>query len=224
MVGRNDPCICGSGKEFKKCCMNMILNPMDLWKERALLVGRQYLYNDKLVNTFFEVLNYSLRKHWNGACHTVSSILFIILKAQEIDCVLQLGFVETTAVPYPFCHSWITIEGEVFDIALYRANSIIETGSKYIKVSSPIFQGTDLETNNPTLISFGVTSNQQSPKREYQMLSQMTLGKYMEGPNHNDDMWIAVAEIAERINLSMNIQELKARYVNEPYSHNYIPI
>jgi uncharacterized protein len=21
-VGRNDPCLCGSGKKFKKCCMN----------------------------------------------------------------------------------------------------------------------------------------------------------------------------------------------------------
>ncbi|MGH4125582.1 MAG: hypothetical protein ACREV6_21935 [Clostridium sp.] len=47
----------------------------------------------------------------------------------------------------------------------------------------------------------------------------MTLGKYMEGPSHNDGLWIAVVEIAKRLNLSMNIQELKARYVNESYSH-----
>lgn len=54
------------------------------------------------------------------------------------------------------------------------------------KFPPPIFKGTNIKTNNPTLISFGVTSNQQSPKQEYQLLSQMTLGKYMEGPNRND--------------------------------------
>ncbi|MGE5192759.1 MAG: SEC-C metal-binding domain-containing protein, partial [Deltaproteobacteria bacterium] len=26
-VGRNDPCPCGSGKKFKKCCMNRQKNP-----------------------------------------------------------------------------------------------------------------------------------------------------------------------------------------------------
>lgn len=139
MVGRNDPCICGSGKKSKKCCMNKISNSMYLWKERALLIGNRYPYNEKLVNTFFEVLDYSLRKNWNGACHTVSSILFIILKEQEIDCVLKLGFVKAAVTPYPFCHSWITIEGEVFDIALYRANPIIETGYNYMEVSPPYF-------------------------------------------------------------------------------------
>ncbi|MBU3130271.1 hypothetical protein [Clostridium tagluense] len=51
-------------------------------------------------------------------------------------------------------------------------------------------------------------------KQEYQLLHKMTLGKYMEGPSHNDGLWIAVFEIARRLNLSMNIQELKARYVN----------
>lgn len=25
-IGRNDPCPCGSGKKYKKCCMNNIVN------------------------------------------------------------------------------------------------------------------------------------------------------------------------------------------------------
>ncbi|MCK5097660.1 MAG: methionyl aminopeptidase, partial [Desulfobacteraceae bacterium] len=29
-IGRNDPCICGSGKKYKKCCMNAEKNNMDL--------------------------------------------------------------------------------------------------------------------------------------------------------------------------------------------------
>jgi hypothetical protein len=37
-IGRNDPCPCGSGKKFKKCCIN---NPED-WEDRASL--RQEIY------------------------------------------------------------------------------------------------------------------------------------------------------------------------------------
>ena len=29
-VGRNDPCPCGSGKKFKKCCLNVVSEPFSL--------------------------------------------------------------------------------------------------------------------------------------------------------------------------------------------------
>ena len=34
-VGRNDPCQCGSGKKYKKCCMdkqNLNQNTAQIWK------------------------------------------------------------------------------------------------------------------------------------------------------------------------------------------------
>jgi hypothetical protein len=219
MVNRNDLCPCGSGKKFKKCCINKALNPMEFWKERALVLGTQYPNNEKLVNTFFAIFDYSLQKNWRGACHGVSSILFILLKEQGIDCKLQLGFVKAPAISFPFCHSWITIEGEVLDIGLYRSNPPIAHDS-YIEVSPPIFKGTDLQTNNPTLISFGITSNRESSDRNYQLLSQMTLGDYMKGwPLHKEGLWGETVEIAKRLNLPVNVQELKAKYANESYRH-----
>ena len=35
MYQRNEPCPCGSGKKYKKCCINKISNPVDLWKQKA---------------------------------------------------------------------------------------------------------------------------------------------------------------------------------------------
>ena len=35
-IGRNDPCVCGSGKKFKKCCIEKLSNrqPASLMKKK----------------------------------------------------------------------------------------------------------------------------------------------------------------------------------------------
>jgi hypothetical protein len=40
-VGRNDPCPCGSGKKFKKCCYEKYEKQRDKW--RWLHTGRKAL-------------------------------------------------------------------------------------------------------------------------------------------------------------------------------------
>ena len=35
-IGRNDPCPCGSGKKFKKCCMNKTVTPTETLQYRRL--------------------------------------------------------------------------------------------------------------------------------------------------------------------------------------------
>lgn len=34
-IGRNDPCPCGSGKKFKKCCANKPLGPRKITVQKA---------------------------------------------------------------------------------------------------------------------------------------------------------------------------------------------
>lgn len=118
-------------KKYKKCCINKILNEKGLWKQRALILGSQYPYNEKLVNTIFAVFDHSVKEAWRGACHGVSSILYILLKEQGIDCCLQLRFVKADSVPFSFCHSWITIDGDTFDVGLYHSNRSILTQNDY---------------------------------------------------------------------------------------------
>lgn len=216
MVGRNDTCPCGSGKKYKKCCINNNLDEKSLWKERALAIGTPYPFNEKLVNTFLDVFDHSVKEDWRGACHGVSSILYILLKEQDIDCKLQLGFVKAESVPFPFCHSWITIDGEIFDVGLYRSNSSILTPNDYLEVSAPIFKGVNLETNQPSPIHFGVTTKRID--RIYEQLSRMTMGEYLKGwPLHKDGFLGEIMRIAKKLDLPVDIQELQEKYSEQPY-------
>jgi len=49
-IGRNDPCPCGSGKKYKKCCLNTLQNNeqsevemFDKWFEEDLKIGQENL-------------------------------------------------------------------------------------------------------------------------------------------------------------------------------------
>lgn len=46
-IGRNDPCPCGSGKKYKKCCMNKIFDKPD---------DEEWLYNNlyPVIYSFFK--------------------------------------------------------------------------------------------------------------------------------------------------------------------------
>lgn len=56
-VGRNDPCICGSGKKYKFCCLNKQLSPLDKIediKERdKYLAGYPYFGSEKIENHLY---------------------------------------------------------------------------------------------------------------------------------------------------------------------------
>lgn len=39
-VGRNDPCPCGSGKKYKKCCVNKALGPRKVTHQASNLMNR----------------------------------------------------------------------------------------------------------------------------------------------------------------------------------------
>jgi len=39
-LGRNDPCICGSGKKYKKCCIDKY-GDMYMWKANGRIDGNK---------------------------------------------------------------------------------------------------------------------------------------------------------------------------------------
>ena len=219
-MNRNEACPCGSGRKYKKCCIDKFLNPQDLWKERALALGIHRAENEKFVDIFFAVFNYSQKKGWRGACHSVSSLLFILLKESGFDCNLKLGFVKAPLLSFPFTHSWITVKNEVFDIGLYRANPVTET-SQFIEVSAPVFQGINLKNNEETRVMFDVSFSQGASDRIYQQLSKMTFSEYMEGwQYHKEGLWGEAVEIGKELNLNLFIPELKEKYGDKLYSQS----
>jgi hypothetical protein len=63
-IGRNDPCPCGSGKKYKKCCLirqeldaqtQAVIEEKEFqeWLAKDLVIGQQNLkdYNDRISTT-----------------------------------------------------------------------------------------------------------------------------------------------------------------------------
>jgi hypothetical protein len=45
-LGRNDPCTCGSGKKYKKCCLHRVRDgdkELDEWIEQDFALGQRLL-------------------------------------------------------------------------------------------------------------------------------------------------------------------------------------
>ncbi|COF40547.1 Predicted metal-binding protein related to the C-terminal domain of SecA [Streptococcus pneumoniae] len=219
MYERNEPCPCGSGRKYKKCCINKIENPVDVWKQKAIQLSLEINNNKNLVDTYFAVFNHAMRKQWIGACHALSSILYILLKEQGFKPNLEIGFTESSKVPFSFCHSWITLDGFPYDVGLYRSHSPFQHDiNPYLQISAPIFKGIDIESGVVTNISFGVSSDRESIDNNFKRITNMTLVEYMENwPNHKDGLFGETIEIAEKIGLTLKIDDLKTRYYEDRF-------
>ncbi|MFJ7616183.1 SEC-C metal-binding domain-containing protein [Bacillus cereus] len=219
MYERNEPCPCGSGKKYKKCCINKIQSPIDVLRQRAIHLSLEIKNNDNLVDTYFAVFNHAMRKKWVGACHALSGILYILLKEQGFKPRLEIGFTKSSKIPFPFCHSWINLDGYTYDVGLYRSHSPFKHDiNPYIQISNPIFKGIDLEQGKVSNVSFGVSSERESIDNNYNQLIKMTIGEYMDNwPNHKDGLWGETIEIAERIGLNIKIDYLKSEYYEDKF-------
>lgn len=210
MSGRNEPCPCGSGKKYKKCCLNKVKNPIEVWKQRA----NQLSNNKELVETFFAVFEHAKRKNWRGSCHAVSSILCVLLCEQGIDAQLRIGYVRSQKFDATFSHSWITIEDKSYDVGLYRANPINPL-HYYSEVSPPIFKGVNLESFTDTDVIFGVRASSiaEAKDKTFQQIIKLSIEEYMRNwPNHKLGLWNEVIEIADTLGLRLDYEALKTKY------------
>ncbi|HFJ9374848.1 TPA: YecA family protein [Bacillus nitratireducens] len=224
MYERNEPCPCGSGRKYKKCCINKIENPLDVWEQRAIQLSLEIKNNKNLVDTYFAVFNHAMKKQWIGACHALSSILYVLLKEQGFKPNLEIGFTESSKIPFPFCHSWVTLDGHPYDVGLYRSHSPFQHDmNPYIEISAPIFKGVDIENGAATNVSFGVSSDRESIDNNFKQLTKMTLGEYMGNwPSHKDGLWGETIDIAEKIGLTLKINELKAKYSEDRFQKSMV--
>lgn len=53
-IGRNDPCLCGSGKKFKKCCIDRV---EEMEKERREKLLQSYIDGHELSNDHMEYIS-----------------------------------------------------------------------------------------------------------------------------------------------------------------------
>lgn len=155
-IGRNDPCYCGSSKKFKKCHERAGADQFPQWRETATTVAKLDTLSSSIIPTFFAVLDYIDRNDWAGACHAVSSVLFVLLREQQVPAQLWLG--EALEVDHALDHSWITVDRAVYDVSIYlqlkdAARSITDPLKR-----APVFRDVDLLTGEPTHMRYGVKS------------------------------------------------------------------
>ncbi|WP_442598203.1 hypothetical protein [Neobacillus sp. D3-1R] len=70
-------------------------------------------------NAYASTLNYlSKTEEASGGCHFISTMLYILLVEQGIECDIVVGEVEDYEKGIKFSHSWVEIEGAIYDPAI----------------------------------------------------------------------------------------------------------
>lgn len=104
---------CGSGKKFKNCCFKK--ETMSI-PDRIKEVVKESGYKEEIGTILANMYLYMERKKWWGACHAISSILFVCLS--EIGCAPDLCIGEVRGQGLYFDHSWISVDDKVIDLAI----------------------------------------------------------------------------------------------------------
>ncbi|WP_339236876.1 SEC-C metal-binding domain-containing protein [Oceanobacillus sp. FSL W7-1281] len=198
-IKRNDPCYCGSGKKFKKCCLNKV-KAVPTWRTEAskIEVGS---HQNEIYNTFFIVSNYLKENPIYGACHLISGIFYVLLKEQEIECELCIG--EVKASFGVFDHSWIQIDERVYDIAIQ-----IQLDEKE---RDPIFAGIDLGIGEKTKSLYGINNGSGLDFTANKVMN-MSFVEYMDG--FPQDAWNITRKLLQKVNIVISIDELREKYKN----------
>ena len=114
---RNEPCICGSGKKFKKCCMDAYSSSP---QERAFEKYNKGLYEEALT---------SCRHHltWYILCHNAHTVPFLSSGSKEASDLLRIDIeaLEDLVGLLHLCYSK-TGQSEEFPSALDRLASAVD--------------------------------------------------------------------------------------------------
>lgn len=198
-INRNDLCYCGSGKKYKKCCLNAV-RIAPTWKTEAskVEIGQ---HQDEISNAFFVVSDFLKENPIQGACHLISSIFYILLKEQDVECDLCIG--EVRAHFGVFDHSWVQVNDDIYDIAIQIHLSGIE--------DDPVFAGYDLGTGKETESIYGI-GNGSGLDADASLVLNMPFVEYLDGAPVK--VWNITRNLLRKLNVTKSADELREKYKN----------
>lgn len=123
---------------------------VDLWIERTLAIAQDRQWPSPVREAFIHVLAFILIKNYQGACHSTSAALAIVLREHGLEPQLCIG--EVQCDQGYFDHSWVEIDGVVLDAAICAP---LPGGAE---VSGPVFASLCLDDGGPTVLGYGSTS------------------------------------------------------------------
>lgn len=94
LIGRNDPCFCGSGKKYKKCCIDKDVKKESGEDKRTSTSGMEYFTNQKYAERFgypltrydnmvFELINFVGQEISNYKNNRIRDVEEILIKIAE---------------------------------------------------------------------------------------------------------------------------------------------
>ena len=199
-IGRNDPCPCGSGKKYKKCCLNrQYVDVKTLMRDVLSKYGYSFDIIDVVTNAYEMVA-----MQYAGACHMLSSILYVALSELGYEPVLCIGEIALVRRDMACAdHSWVELDGKILDLTLCNPDE----GDP---VANPVVCGVDVVTNLPPEVVYGVCNaglDFEANKRYHQPFVD-----YMDECSYSEHgLWDFVNKIC---NAEFNIDYLRQKYRN----------
>ena len=184
-AGRNDPCPCGSGKKYKNCCLSSGTQSI---RDRINRSVKEHGYDSTMGRVLCNMYDYMGKKQWRGACHAISSVLYVALSEIGYKTTLCIG--EVTGNNLYFDHSWITIDGMIIDFAI---NKTLLNGDP---VSGIIIFNQDIETGLSPCLTYGVQGR--GIEDDALLVAEMPFVTFMNlYPDEEDGLWSIVEKILE---------------------------
>ena len=202
-VQRNDPCPCGSGKKYKFCCMNG-QNKKENIEANVKTIVQTIENGEVLGKIFLDFLSVIKRDNWIGACHAISSSLYVVLREIGFVSKLCIGEVKSFETPCFFDHSWIEVENKVIDLA-------IGYPLQKITVSAPILLDLNVETMQTMKVEYGVYKEGMGPIAE-KVYNQNFVEYMNDKPECENGLWSIVQEICEKNNIQFELNKYREKY------------
>lgn len=158
-----------------------------------------------LATAFSNLVSFIVNSDRKGACHDTSAIFYILSSELGFDPKLYIGEVREPFSGAYFDHSWVEIDGNIYDAAIAYP---LYGG---VKVSGSIFNSIDQDTGEETDLEFGFNSESGLDFIAYQV-SQQTLDEYETVTNSG--IWEISSALGENLGLDLDEYLLSLKYGN----------
>ena len=203
-IGRNDPCPCGSGMKYKKCCLNK--TAPDIYQCIRDTVSEKG-YPSALSDTLCEMLRYMKEKQLLGGCHATASALYVALSEQEFQVELCIGEMGSPDMK-PFDHSWVTVDGKIIDLACYMP---LPNLSGLTSASNPIVLSTDVVTKTAPRLTYGIETGLGFDTQTKQVLKTPFTEYLDKYPSEKGGLWSVIQRISP---IPLDLSSLREKYTD----------
>lgn len=151
---------------------------------------------------FNELLSWVVKHNYQGACHDISITLHVLLKEVGLESDICIGEVKVSDTEY-FDHSWVEVDGDIFDIAVCAPNFPAYA-------HAPIYKGESLSGS----ISFGYGIGSPAGLDDMtKFVLNSDINQYLEQhPNGADFIWGLIKKVAKSCGIKLNKAKLREAY------------